>query len=126
MGDLQAHSADLKAAILGGAAGIALIHGAVVMTLPHAILGATLYALAGDLDRSRIAHCMVRAACLLLILATIGDGVLLMSGVYDHQPSINPFRPKALGYAALWALLVVVQAKPAPASPRGGSGAESD
>lgn len=91
--------------MLAGVACLALIAGATVMTLPHLILGVVVLAFANQLDPAPAAHRMLKALGLILIIATVLDGFLIATQVYDLQGSANPFRPRWISYTLLWFLL---------------------
>jgi hypothetical protein len=90
---------------LAGVACLALIAGATVMTLPHLILGIVVLAFANQLDPGPSAHRMLKALGLILVIATLLDGFLIATDVYDLKGSPNPFRPRWISYTLLWFLL---------------------
>ncbi|MAW61556.1 MAG: hypothetical protein CMJ94_12065 [Planctomycetes bacterium] len=101
-----AHRHDPAAVLLALGAGLGLLTGVDAMTAPHLILGLVMLSFANQLDRAVTAHRMVRASCLLLILATLIDGFLIATDVYDLEPSAQPFRMRWVGYLFLWFVLL--------------------
>lgn len=75
------------------------------MTLPHLILGVVVLAFANQLDAAPSAHRMLKALGLILVIATLLDGFLIATEVYDLNGSVNPFRPRWISYTLLWFLL---------------------
>ena len=75
------------------------------MTLPHLILGVVVLAFANQLDPGPSAHRMLKALGLILVIATLLDGFLIATDVYDLKGSPNPFRPRWITYTLLWFLL---------------------
>lgn len=109
---------ETNAVLIGAAAGLALISGGEVMTVPHLILGLILLQLARPLDNRR-AHRGIRSACSLLVFATIMDAILIAFRIYDLQGGANPFRPRWLGYLLIWVVFNVMQAGPEEGRPDG-------
>lgn len=96
---------DPAGAVIGAAAGFALLTAADLFTVPHLILGIMLLAFANRLDSRPAAHRMTQATALLLVLGTLLDAFLVGTGIYDGEPSAQPFRPRWIVYLLLWLLL---------------------
>ena len=95
---------DLPALLIAISAGFALVLGSEVMTFPHLILGLILLPFANQLDFSKLVNRGARSAVVLLIFATICDGILIASDIYDLEGAANPFRPRWIFYFVIWVI----------------------